>query len=202
MATLNNFGLKDLKGQLFGSLRVLFKVNGRKAGKISWRCQCVCGARLTVRHDYLIHKNSPKRHCGCLNKKEPSFISQHRDIYGIWKMMLTRCENPDHATYVSYGARGISVCDNWHDFDQFVRDIGPRPDKNHSLDRINPDGNYEPSNVRWASATTQARNKRRSLFLDHPETGKKVPAAEVAEYFGISYQQLRYKYQKEGKWPT
>lgn len=123
--------------------------------------------------------------------------------------MLVRCENPNHKTYEHYGKRGIRVAERWHTFENFLADMGPRPSKGHSLDRTDPNGNYEPGvyedgtpRVRWATAKHQARNKRASLFLPHPKTGASVPAAEVAEYFGISYQQLRYRYMKEGKWPT
>jgi hypothetical protein len=71
------------------------------------------------------------------------------------------------------------------------------------MDRLDANGHYEPSNVKWATAKTQARNKRKSLFLPHPKTGKEVPAAEVAEYLGLTYQQMRSLYIKEGKWnPT
>jgi len=206
---LNTHGLKDLKGLKFGTLLVLFKVVGKDAGKIRWRCQCVCGTRLTVRHDYLLHTHSPKRHCGCLAKGRNSIIKHHVSEYHIWKMMLVRCNNPGHKTYEHYGKRGIKVCERWHTFEHFLADMGPRPSKAHSLDRTDPNGNYEPGNhpsgiprVRWESSKNQARNKRKSLFLLHPETGKTVPAAEVAEFLGLTYQQLRYQYRRDGKWPT
>lgn len=192
------------------SLKVLFKLPGKVQWKIRWRCQCVCGKRITVRHDYLLHTNSPKRHCGCLNKRPLTLGTQYRSEYHIWKMMLVRCYNANNKTYQSYGARGIRVCDRWREsFENFFADMGARPSKEYSLDRVDPNGNYEPIHpvsgeiqVRWATIKTQSRNKRKSLFLPHPTTGARVPAAEVAEFLGLSYQQLRYKYIKEGKWPT
>lgn len=85
------------------------------------------------------------------------------DMYARWANMMTRCYNPDFPGYVNYGARGISVCQEWHDVRIFVRDLdellGPRPD-GWGLDRIDNDGNYEPGNVRWASRSMQNRNKR------------------------------------------
>lgn len=200
---LSKQGLRDLKGLKFGFLLVLQRVTGKVSGKIRWRCLCDCGTRITVRHDYLLNTNSPKRHCGCKTRREPSLKSQHVQEYHIWKMMLVRCNNPKHGSYKQYGARGIKVCAEWTDsFEQFLADLGPRPSPNHSLDRKNADGHYEPGNVQWATAKHQARNKRKSLFLPHPQTGEKVPAAEVAEFLGITYQQLRYQYQKKGLWPT
>lgn len=124
--------------------------------------------------------------------------------------MLARCLNPNSKIYPNYGGRGITVCAKWQEsFAGFLEDMGPRPSKEYSLDRVDPNGNYEPFHpvtgevqVRWATIKTQSRNKRKSLFLPHPETGAVIPAAEVAEILGLTYQQLRYKYVKEGKWPT
>ena len=197
--TLSRNGLLDLKGRKFGRLTVLFRVANTAKGTVQWRCQCDCGVRLTVRHDYLLHTNSPKRHCGCANKGLPTLYARE---YRIWAGMLGRCENPKHVSFKAYGGKGIKVCEAWHQFENFLKDMGRSPTKTHSLDRTDPHGNYEPGNVKWATAKHQARNKKNSLFLTHPLTGKMVPAAEVAEHYGISYQSLRQRYIKEGKWPT
>lgn len=194
----------DIKGRLFGSLTVLHKVRTAKGKKQQWRCRCVCGVVLTTRHDYLLHTNTPKTSCGCLNKGNSVL---HREEYHIHNSMLQRCYTVSHVAYKSYGGRGISVCAEWRDtksgFDAFLAYIGKRPSKEYSIDRLDPNGDYEPGNVQWATDKHQARNKRKSLFLPHPkEPTRKIPAAEVAEILGISYQQLRYRYIKEGKWPT
>lgn len=206
MAALNNNGLRDLKGLTFGHLKVLFIVQGKIKGKNRWRCQCVCGKRLTIRHDYLIHTNSPKTHCGCKARVyEPTFIGIHRSEYHIWKMMLVRCFNPRHKTYLGYGAKGITCCPQWVDnFPQFIKDVGVRPSMQHSLDRKDPFGNYEPGNVKWSTKKEQARNKKKSLFLPHPHDPSKgnIPAAECAELLGCTYQEMRHKYIAEGRWPT
>lgn len=206
MAVLNNNGLRDLKGMTFGHLKVLFIVQGKVKGKSRWRCQCVCGTRLTIRHDYLIHSNSPKTHCGCKARVfEPTFIGQHISEYHIWKMMLIRCNDPRHKTYQGYGAKGIKCCPQWQtDFAQFIADVGKRPSMEHTLDRRDPFGNYEPDNVKWSTKKEQARNKKKSLFLPHPLEPAKglIPAAECAEILGVTYQEMRHKYIAEGKWPT
>lgn len=81
--------------------------------------------------------------------------------YRAWQNMKHRCYNPNHASYKNYGARGIKVCDEWmHDFTAFYRELGPRPSDNHSIDRIDNDGHYEPGNVRWATRTMQQYNRR------------------------------------------
>lgn len=81
-------------------------------------------------------------------------------LYSIWKGMHNRCTNANGKTYKHYGGRGIKVCDRWKDLDAFAADVGPRPSLGHSIDRINNDGDYEPSNVRWATALEQVRNRR------------------------------------------
>jgi len=76
--------------------------------------------------------------------------------------MKQRCNNPNDSDYQCYGGRGIKVCDRWaKSYDDFESDMGEKPSKDHSIDRIDPDGNYEPGNVRWATSKQQARNRRK-----------------------------------------
>lgn len=79
-------------------------------------------------------------------------------LYNIWNGIKQRCRNPRCAAYRYYGARGIAMCERWNDFEAFVEDMGPRPSLKHSVDRINPNGNYEPRNCRWATPKEQAAN--------------------------------------------
>ena len=197
--SLNQFGLKDLKGHKFGHLTVQNLLGRNKQGKYIWICKCVCGKDIQVRHDYLIHTNSPKTHCGCINKG-PSVL--HPLEYGVWSMMLVRCTDPGHVAWHHYGGRGIRVCDAWKDFDTFRRDMGPRKDRTYSIERKDPDGNYEPSNCVWIKKHLQGRNRRGTIYLPHPTTGLKVPAAEVAEFLGITYQVMRARLIAKGEWPT
>ena len=196
-------GMLNLRGMVFGQLTVVRITNRRHKKKRMWFCRCACGTELVVRHDYLLHTNNPKTHCGCLNRGLPT---QYPREYHIWDSMIRRCYYTKHISYPKYGGRGITVCDRWRDpetgFEAFLADMGPRPSSTHSLDRRKADGNYEPGNVKWATATEQARNKRKSIYLPHPETGEKTPAAEVAEILGVSYQSMRVRYIKAGTWPT
>jgi hypothetical protein len=80
--------------------------------------------------------------------------------YRAWLAMFTRCHNPNGSRWQYYGGRGIMMCDRWHHFENFLADMGRRPTSQHSLDRINNDGNYEPSNCQWATKAEQANNRR------------------------------------------
>jgi len=118
------------------------------------------------------------KHCGCINlpKKGP-YVKKGRahvihirnpnakykhPLYWTWKNMIYRCTKPSHPKYNDYGRRGITVCDRWlRSFDMFVKDMGVKPTKLHSLDRRNNDGIYEPFNCRWATMKEQQNNKRK-----------------------------------------
>lgn len=130
-------------------------------------CRCDCGTEKVISAATL--KNGSSTNCGCV--RHASFGSMFRTHgkrqsgeYRIWCAMKTRCGNPNSDNYVNYGARGISVCSRWSEnFDAFLADMGQKPSPGHSIDRINNDGNYEPSNCRWATAKEQAANTRRSV---------------------------------------
>lgn len=118
--------------------------------------------------------------------------------YSAWQEMRARCRNPSHAAYRHYGGRGITVCDAWREsFEAFLADMGRRPSPDHSLDRIDNDGNYEPGNVRWATRERQARNRRSSVLVTFRGVERSVP--DWAEDLGISAQTLSHRL-KAG-WP-
>jgi len=103
--------------------------------------------------------------------------------------MRERCNNPNHRAYASYGGRGISVCARWDDFAAFAEDVGERPSKDHSLDRIDVNGNYEPSNCRWATKSEQSNNRRDNRHL--VVRGQMMSHKDAAELLGVPYQALR-----------
>lgn len=132
-----------------------------------WQCKvsCLCGKAFTVRGDSLTSGNTTS--CGCLHKETISkrFTKHARSKSSLYKNyhgILQRCYNKDSLPYNEYGGRGITVCDRWlESFENFLEDMGERPSKTHSIDRIDVNGNYEPSNCRWATTSQQAFNKRR-----------------------------------------
>lgn len=160
----------DLTGQTFGRLTVInaettFDSKNNKIRK--WNCICKCGKNKLVLTSSLI--NNKTKSCGCLRKetsKNKATKHNHRYTteYRSWQLMKSRCLNPNNKNYKTYGNNNIKICDKWLDkkegFKNFIQDLGYKPTPKHTLDRINPYGNYEPSNCRWADKTIQAINTR------------------------------------------
>jgi len=114
----------------------------------------------------------------------------HPIEYCAWRGMRKRCRNPNNADWARYGGRGISICERWDSFANFFADMGLKPSPKHSLDRINPNGNYEPENCRWATAMEQANNradKNKKFTLD----GITLTQSEWARRIGITRHSLR-----------
>lgn len=152
-------------GMILGELTLLRRVR-KPAGVYGtiWQVVCSCGRKFNVHEQYLFRANAPRRHCGCKNK---SLGTLHKREYHIWKMMNRRCYFPTHVSYPYYGGAGIKVYAEWRDtladakgFENWFNYIGPAPSDAHTLDRINPFGDYKPGNIRWATAEQQARNKK------------------------------------------
>lgn len=107
--------------------------------------------------------------------------------YNVWLGMLTRCCNPDNENYQWYGARGIQVCERWLEFTAFYADMGPRP-AGTTLDRIDNDGNYEPTNCRWATRTQQHNNRQVNRHIEF--NGERLTVKQWADKLEIPYSRL------------
>lgn len=164
----------------FGRYAVLKESGRNRFGDSLWLCRCSCGAEKIVSRGQLVSGGT--KSCGGLKRDRsrrwgkvigkkygPIVTLSHGSArrgkltpeYKVWRGVLSRCLNPHVACYERYGGRGITVCARWREsFAHFLADMGPRPTLQHSIDRINNEGNYEPSNCRWATIEVQAKNRR------------------------------------------
>lgn len=154
---------QDFIGKTFGRL-VVVSYAGKHGPAHFWLCRCSCGTEKAINVQSL--RRGATLSCGCLGKEIR--LVRHRThgltktyFYSVWQSMRKRCYNPKAAHFADYGGRGITVCDRWQNsVSAFAEDMGPRPSAKHSLDRIDNDGNYEPSNCRWATYSQQRKNAR------------------------------------------
>lgn len=160
----------DLKGKKFGRLTVLEDVGRDKSKQVIWLCQCSCSDDSTceVRSSHL--RSGHTQSCNCLQKERT--IEAHKThghctkfnpspTYTAWHGVIQRCTNPNSKAYRYYGAKGITVCDRWLRFENFLEDMGSKPE-GMTLDRINTYLGYYPENCRWATWEQQRHNRRAS----------------------------------------
>lgn len=175
----------DLVGQRFGLLEVISE-HGKPNPYRQFLCHCECGNKCVKAGSQL--KRGKVNSCGCMRYKgaPPKHGMSHSPEYASWSGARDRCANlndPD------YGGRGIRVCERWSKFENFFADMGPRPSPEHSLDRYpDTDGNYEPTNCRWATREEQQRNKRDNRLLTY--RGITATVTEWAERTGINRMRL------------
>lgn len=153
-------------GQSFNRL-VVVGPSVKRGRKIYWPCRCECGNETIVRADHL--RTGHTQSCGCKNQNKAKrghagFREKVHPLRQLWGGMKARCMEPSHISYRLYGAKGVTVCERWMTFENFVEDMSPRP-PGTTLDRIRSDGNYCPENCKWSTAIEQGRNKSNNRLV-------------------------------------
>lgn len=201
--------LIDLTGQRFGRLTVLERAWSRK-GQLFWRCKCDCGRICDVQGSSL--RNGRTKSCGCLHDElahvrlavrnyfKPDKTRRNKPLYRVWSNMRQRCNNPNNPEYHLYGERGITICAEWDNdyetFETWALENGYQIGL--SIDRIDNDAEYSPTNCRWTDAKTQSNNQRKTILLTY--NGKTQPLSYWADEFGISRNVLKCRIR--AGWPV
>lgn len=178
----------DITGKKFNRLTALKRIGVSKSGKTIWLCKCECGNLKKITSDDLIRNNV--KSCGCLkieyNKKRTAQKISGTRLYNIWRNMKARCNCKTNPRYKDYGARGISIYDEWGNFENFYKwAMFNGYNENLTIDRINVNKNYEPNNCRWIPLSKQAYNKRDSLIFDI--NGEQKCLAEICKEYNVKY---------------
>jgi hypothetical protein len=178
-----------LTGKRFGALVVVER--GGNSGKFAaWLCRCDCGTEVIAGGDKL--RRGKKKTCGTNGHR---WQYERKDLHGgvtvqfpseyqSWTNMRARCLDPTHKKYEHYGARGITICERWDSFQNFMLDMGRKPDPKFTIEREDVNGNYEPKNCKWISRKDQGRNKRNSVFVTY--NGRKMLLIDLVEELGLS----------------
>lgn len=158
--------------------------------------QCPCGKEFKTSHQHV--KSEHTKSCGC--RKRNRWLTHGMHLLSenqIWRSMKYRCSNPKHKQFYDYGGKGIKVCDSWlNSFENFYRDVGPRPSLLHTLDRKNGNGNYCPDNCRWATKLEQQNNTKSNKFIEY--NGKTQTVAQWSRELGLRQSLLHYRLCKQG----
>lgn len=188
--------IKDLTGKRFGRLKVISYNGSNKYGKALWLCKCDCGNIQTVVGSSLT--NNLTISCGCYNKEilkkiKTKHSMSNSELYKVWQGIKIRCYDKNSTYYNNYGGRDIKMCDEWkNDFVPFYNWAINNGYRNSlTIDRINNDGNYEPSNCRWITRREQNNNMRKNIILEY--NGKGQTISEWANETGINRTTLYYR---------
>lgn len=180
----------DLLGKKFNRLQVL-SYYGKSKDHSLWICLCDCGKEVIVEGGNL--RSGHTQSCGCkrvevTTESKTTHGYKYTSTYECWAGMIRRCKNPNQDNYYLYGGRGISVCERWLKFDNFLEDMGEKP-TNLTIDRKDYNGNYEPNNCRWATPKEQSNNSSRNHLLTF--NGKTQNMKQWSEELGINYSTIR-----------
>lgn len=185
----------DLRGRIFGRLEPLGYAGKNKHGKAVWLCRCRCSAKTELPVLASKLQSGHTQSCGCLHReicasrlRTHGHAGKRSTTYNIWKNMVSRCTNPNHPAYMDYGGRGIKVCRRWRRFENFLKDMGERPER-LTVERRRNDKGYCAKNCYWGTWREQARNRRSNHLLTW--RGEVRCLAEWADLVGIGEATIR-----------
>jgi len=183
--------MKDVSGQTFGRLTAIGAVAPRER-RVKWFCICDCGSETVVMLRSLMSGNTVS--CGCLKTERLASRNKTHGMsrtpeYRAYAHMVGRCTNPTDNHYQSYGGRGIEM--KYKSFEDFYDDVGLRTTPQHSIDRIDNDGNYERGNCKWSTSKEQHRNTSRTRMITFKGATRSM--VEWSEVTGIEYEKLKWR---------
>ena len=175
--------LTDYSGQVFGRLTAIRRVpRDKERPGVRWLFRCSCGEEVVHRISKVLTGNTSS--CGCLKKTQGSYSQTKHAHWRRWLGMVERCHLPSNDKFHLYGARGIKVCERWRSFPNFIEDMESSYFDGATIERVNNDGDYEPSNCKWADSKEQGRNKRNNMIIEH--NGERLTLSTWAERSGMS----------------
>ena len=177
---------RDWTGTRHGRLTVIKCIGQNKHSQYEWECKCDCGT-VCIKTSGILQRGAEFCSNRCVLKKgNLKHGGSYTRAYRSWVAAKSRCYLKTHKNYAEYGGRGVRMHDAWiDDFPAFLAYIGDPPTDKHTLDRIDPDGNYAPGNVRWATQNEQNRNRRNTVYVEID--GEKVALIDLAEREGVPY---------------
>ena len=194
-----DYRFEDLTGRTYGRLTIIGYAGRRARNAHVWEAACMCGKTSFPGSAAL--KSGRTKSCGCYRSEATRAAkfkhgategNLHSPEYRSWTSMRNRCYWPKSNRYSIYGGRGITVCDRWRDsFENFFADMGPKPSSKHSIDRIDTNGHYEPTNCRWATFKEQARNKSNNRRVVY--AGRDMTLRDLADDCGVSFAALKHR---------
>lgn len=192
--------INDLTGQRFGRLVALYPTEKRICRRVVWHCKCDCGKYKDVDSLNLVQGDTTS--CGCvateiLIKRNTTHGDYNSRLYRIFRGMISRCDCPSSTEYENYGGRGITVCEEWRDYNNFKQwAISNGYSNNLTIERNDIDGNYCPENCKWTTMKEQQNNKRNNHFLTYNGVTKTI--AQWSDLLGINYGTLKSRINKLG----